>query len=236
MPEVENRSKPPGTIPHCDLDVQEGQRKKEHAEAKRKRLEEWKRRRQEEEAARMIFSEEETMRKLQEIRIALELSAWTTLQNALADVLSGEVKVELRDCIQSAIYVLYYEDKDSPTAARAVQALRSIKKALAMCRKRDPLHTELYAASVQVRDCLSVRIQLQALPMGDQKKYEKKMMAAYGGHIDGDEHSRFCQSFRKTIWKVFKKAFNSKAMIKNDKRANPRERRVRSHEQATQLQ
>ena len=45
-------------------------------------------------------------------------------------------------------------------------------------------YKELDAAAKKVRDTLIVRTQLMALPMGDKKKYEAVLKAAYGGRID----------------------------------------------------
>ena len=60
-------------------------------------------------------------------------------------------------------------------------------------------YKELDAAAKKVRDTLIVRTQLMALPMGDKKKYEAVLKAAYGGRIDGEENSRLMQSYRKVI-------------------------------------
>ena len=65
------------------------------------------------------------------------------------------------------------------------------------------LYKELDAATKKVRDALSVRTQLDSMPMGDKTVLE----AAYGGRIDDEENSRLMQSYRKTIWEKFEDAF-----------------------------
>ena len=92
-----------------------------------------------------------------------------------------------------------------------------------MCGQGGPLYIELDAASKKIRDSLSVRAQLDSLPMGDKKKYQSVLEAAYGGRIDDEENSRLMQSYRKTIWEKFDEAFAS-----NNKKENIQLRRASS--------
>ena len=109
-----------------------------------------------------------------------------------------------------------------------MDALRQATQAIEMIFSGGPLYTELDAAVKKIRDSLSVRTQLEAMPMGDKKKYQSVLVAAYGGRIDDEENSRLMQSYRKTIWEKFEEAFPSNNKAANIQRGGPRPRRERA--------
>ena len=172
------------------------------------------------------FNEQETRERLIEIKDELEVAGWTKLQNSLNIALANELATEVVTCIERAILFLDYGGLDS-TPRGAVDALRQTTQALEMC-SQGPLYTELDAAAKKVRDTLSVRAQIHALPIGDKKKYVLVLEAAYGGRIDDEENSRLMLSYRKTIWEKFPDAFPSNNRRENMQRRNgPRPRRDR---------
>ena len=154
-------------------------------------------------AARVQETEEkteETKERLREIKEELEKVSWTRLSNALHIANANELSTDLVTCIERAIFFLDNKGTDS-TPLGAVDALRQTTQALDMCGHghAGSLYVELDAAAKKVRDTLSVRTQLMALPMGDKKKYEAVLMAAYAGRIDDEEKSRLMQSYSKVI-------------------------------------
>ena len=171
-------------------------------------------------------NEQDTIARLEKIKDELELAAWTKLQNALNIALQNEFATELSTCIERAIFFFDYQGADS-TPRGAVDALRQTTQALEMCGQGGALYTELDAAAKKVRDTLSVRTQLAALPMGDKKRYQSVLEHAYGGRIDDEENSRLMQSYRKTIWEQFEEAFPSNNKKENIQRGGPRARRER---------
>ena len=127
-------------------------------------------------AVQEYFNEQETRERLIEIKDELELAGWTKLQHSLNIALANELATEVGTCIERAILFLDYGGLDS-TPRGAVDALRETKQALEMC-SQGPLYTELDAAAKKVRDTLSVRAQIHALPIGDKKKYVLVLEAA----------------------------------------------------------
>ena len=155
-------------------------------------------------------AEEETKERLLKIKEDVESVSWNKLQKALQIAVANDIATELITCIERAILLFDYKGNDS-TPRGAVDALRQTTKALDMCSHTTPsgqLYTELDAAAKKVRDTLSVRTQL-IVTMGDKKKYQSVLEAAYGGRIDDEENSRLMQSYRKTIWEKFENAFPS---------------------------
>ena len=174
-------------------------------------------------------TEEEIISRLQEIREDLARAAWKKLDSALQ--MSLEFEPELSTCIERAIFFFDYQGPDS-TPRGAVYALRHTTQAMEMVGG-GPLYTELDAAVKKVRDSLSVRAALAALPMGDKKKYESVLEAAHGGRIDDEEKSRLMQSYRKIVWEQFEEAFPSNNKLENIQRGEPRPRRERGGRPAT---
>ena len=175
-------------------------------------------------------TEEEIISRLQEIREDLARAAWKKLDSALQ--MSLEFEPELSTCIERAIFFFDYQGADS-TPRGAVDALRHTTQAMEMVGGGGPLYTELDAAVKKVRDSLSVRAALAALPMGDKKKYESVLEAAHGGRIDDEEKSRLMQSYRKIVWEQFEEAFPSNNKLENMQRGEPRPRRERGGRPAT---
>ena len=181
------------------------------------------------ETRRLQETEEEIISRLQEIREDLEGAASNKLNSALE--MSSELASELSTCIERAIFFFDYRGPDSSPRG-AVDALWHTTSAMRMISGGD-LYKELDAAVKKVRDSLSVRTQLAALPMGDKKKYESVLKAAYGGRIDDEENSRLMQSYRKIVWEKFEEAFPSNNKRENIQRGWPRPRRERGGRPAT---
>ena len=192
------------------------------------------------------LSEEETTTRLLNIKKDLEKAACAKLDHALKIVVSQDTETELSTCIERALFFLDHQDTDSsPRGADssprgAVDALRQATQAVEMCeawrRSRRlftdlnaaaEVSTDLDAAAKRVRDTLGVRVQLHALPMGNRKKFQSVLEAAWGGRLDKDESSKIYLSYRKTIWDKFEAAFNSNNKIANLSRGGPRPRRER---------
>ena len=171
-------------------------------------------------------TEESTRKRLLEIKEKVEQLSWTKLQSAHQIAVSNDFATELSICIERAIFFFDYEGTDSSPRG-AVDALRQTTQALDMCGGKQPLFGELDQAAKKVRDTLSARTQLM-VPMGDKKKYQSVLEAAYGGRIDDEENSRLMQSYRKTIWEQFEDAFPSNNKQENLKRGGPRPRRERA--------
>ena len=176
---------------------------------------------------------EETVEMLQKIKEELEMGANRKLQNSLKIALQNEVNSELRTFIERAIFFFDYEGADS-TPKGAMDALKHAKQARKIWEipgdKGDhgkEFGEELHAAVKKVRDTLSVRTQLEALPMGDKKRYQAVLKQANGGIIDDEENSQLMQSYRKIIWEQFEEAFPSNNKKENLKRGGPRPRRER---------
>ena len=155
-----------------------------------------------------------------------EKKAWNHLQNALQIVLACDVDADLRDTIQSALFHFDYEGKDSSPKG-AVEALKHAKRALWMCEFWELLYDELDAAEKTVRDSLTIRTQLHALPIGIRATYKKTLREAYGGYIDVEDYSQLMQSYRKVMWMNFESAFVSKNHRENNARGGARPRRER---------
>ena len=159
-------------------------------------------------------TEEETKERLLKIKEELENLAWNKLQNALQIAIANEIATELSTCIERAIFFFDYQGTDS-TPRGAVDALRQTTQALDMCghtAPSGPLYTELDGAAKKVRDTLSVRTQLMALPMGDKKKYQSVLEAAYGGRIDDEENLGCIRVRLKSFFSILKSLCGSNSL------------------------
>lgn len=183
-------------------------------------------------------SEEETKEYLWKIKQELEHVSWNKLEEAQKIASANEVHPDLETLIERAMFFLGNGNSDSSPIV-AVDALRETTTALMFCKRTtrsQPLFTELDGAAKKVRDTLTVRAQLKALPIGDKKKYQsvlKEAYAAVGFVINDEENSRLMQSYRKVIWEQFADAFPSNNRTENLQRNGPRPRRERPNTRNT---
>ena len=169
--------------------------------------------------------EEETILKLEEIREGKEWKANTRLSKAFK-MARDELSTELSTCIERAIYFLDYLGTDSSPRG-ALDALKRTTEALDMCKRGGALWIELDKAKRKLYDSLTLRTQLNALPIGDKKKYQAVLQKTYGRRINDEENSRLMQSYRKVIWPEFEDAFPSNNKAENIRRGHTRPRRER---------
>ena len=171
-------------------------------------------------------NEEDTITRLGELKKELEGKAWDKLQTALKISTETTVSKDLSTCIERAIHFLNHEGIGH-TPRGAADAVKLARRALGMCKLRTELREVLGAAVNAVQDVLSVRTQLESLPLGNRTKYYSVLQHAWVEKIDDTENSRLTQSYQKSICEKFPGAFPSNNRRQNIRRGGPRKRRDR---------
>ena len=113
------------------------------------------------------------------------------------------------------------------TTQGAYDALKQTMEAQKMCKPETDMKNLLDSTERLMRDLLSVRAQIESLPLGNKDRYLKVLEKANREHIGDREMSLLLLSYRKVIWMNFASAFPTNSLVENIQRGRPRQRRER---------